>query len=90
MKVAVHATGGQAVLDAIEAGANSIEHAYDISDEALKLMAARKIYLVPTDEPNIPDQQARLLRASLNMFNVLRTVGFVMKDGQIFIDKYSK
>lgn len=30
---------------------NSIEHAYTIPDDALKMMAEKKIYLVPTDYP---------------------------------------
>lgn len=169
LKVAAHATGGQAIRNSIEAGVNSIEHAYDISDDELKMMVEKKIFLVPTDEHNVPEQQQRLARAikagvliaagsdtysfkegksrgqvSLNMFDayvaagmtplqaiqsatinaaaltgfedfigfaievgrpadiiavkgdilnniaVLHQVGFVMKDGQVYIDKYSK
>ncbi len=49
VKVAAHAIGEQATKTAAEAGADSIEHAYVISDDTLKLMAQKHIYLVPTD-----------------------------------------
>lgn len=48
-KVAAHAVSDLAVRVAIEANVDSIEHAYGISNESLKLMAEKKIYLVPTD-----------------------------------------
>jgi imidazolonepropionase-like amidohydrolase len=63
LKVAAHATGGPAISNCIDAGVDSIEHGYDLTDEELKEMAAKQIFLVPTDEPNIPDQQKRLARA---------------------------
>ncbi len=50
-KVAAHAIGDQATRIAAEAGVDSIEHAYTISDDALKMMAEKKIFLVPTDGP---------------------------------------
>ena len=50
-KVAAHAIGNQATRIAAEAGADSIEHAYTIPDDVLKLMAEKKIFLVPTDYP---------------------------------------
>jgi imidazolonepropionase-like amidohydrolase len=50
-KVAAHATGDLATRVAAEAGVDSIEHAYVISDNALKMMAEKKIFLVPTDVP---------------------------------------
>ena len=49
--VAAHAIGDQATRLAAEAGVNSIEHAYNIPDDVLKMMAAKKIFLVPTDYP---------------------------------------
>lgn len=49
--VAAHAIGNDATRLAAEAGVNSIEHAYEIPDDVLKIMAAKKIYLVPTDFP---------------------------------------
>ncbi|HQR35152.1 MAG TPA: amidohydrolase family protein [Blastocatellia bacterium] len=48
-KVAAHAVSDSAIRIATEAGVDSIEHGYGASDEALKLMAEKKIFLVPTD-----------------------------------------
>jgi imidazolonepropionase-like amidohydrolase len=50
-KVAAHAIGDQATRIAAEAGVDSIEHAYVVPDDVLKLMAEKKIFLVPTDGP---------------------------------------
>jgi imidazolonepropionase-like amidohydrolase len=49
VKVAAHAIGVKATTIAAEAGVDSIEHAYIVSDDVLKMMAAKHIYLVPTD-----------------------------------------
>jgi imidazolonepropionase-like amidohydrolase len=49
LKVAAHATSDVAVRRAVEAGVDSIEHGYQVSDETLKLMAEKKVALVPTD-----------------------------------------
>lgn len=69
-KVSAHAIGDQATRIAAEAGVDSIEHAYTIPDDVLKLMAEKKIFLVPTDfpaefylPPNLtPDQQKAALQ----------------------------
>ena len=50
-KVAAHAIGDEATRIAAEAGVDSIEHAYVVPDDVLKMMAAKKIFLVPTDYP---------------------------------------
>ena len=50
-KVAAHATSDHAVSNAITAGVDSIEHGYRVSEASLRIMAARHIYLVPTDFP---------------------------------------
>lgn len=50
-KVAAHAIGDVATRNAAQAGVDSIEHGYTIPDDVLKLMAEKKIYLVPTDYP---------------------------------------
>lgn len=47
--VAAHATSDASIREAVEAGVTSIEHAYDVSDETLRLMAAKGVWLVPTD-----------------------------------------
>jgi imidazolonepropionase-like amidohydrolase len=51
-KVAAHAVADDAVRLAVEAGVDSIEHAYTAPDDALRAMAARRIFLVPTDFPH--------------------------------------
>jgi imidazolonepropionase-like amidohydrolase len=50
-KVAAHATTEPATLIAAEAGVDSIEHAYRIPDQTLRIMADKRIFLVPTDAP---------------------------------------
>ena len=49
MKVAAHATSDVAVRRAVEAGVDSVEHAYQVSDETLKLMKEKGVAMVPTD-----------------------------------------
>ncbi len=48
-KVTAHATNNQAVLEAIQAGIDGIEHGNEISDTTMQLMAKKQIFLVPTD-----------------------------------------
>jgi imidazolonepropionase-like amidohydrolase len=50
-RVAAHAIGDPATRIAAEAGVNSIEHAYVVPDDVLKMMAEKGIYLVATDYP---------------------------------------
>lgn len=47
--VAAHATSDASIREAVEAGVTSIEHAYEVSDATLALMARRGVWLVPTD-----------------------------------------
>lgn len=63
LKVAAHAHILASVRVAVEAGADSVEHAYEISDELLQKMRERKIYLVPTDitEAAVDDLLAKSL-----------------------------
>jgi len=49
VKVAAHAIGDAATRTAAEAGVDSIEHAYVVPDDVLKMMAQKQIFLVPTD-----------------------------------------
>lgn len=48
-KVAAHAIGDHATRIAAQAGVDSIEHAYVVPDDVLKIMAEKHIFLVPTD-----------------------------------------
>ena len=59
-KGAAHATNQAAARIAAEAGVDSVEHGYDFSDDTLKMMADKKIFLVPTDYP--ADFYAQLFR----------------------------
>lgn len=47
-RVAVHATGEPGALYAVQAGVASVDHAYQLSDETMKLMREKKIPAVPT------------------------------------------
>jgi imidazolonepropionase-like amidohydrolase len=47
-KVAVHA-GQRSARLALDAGADSIEHGWFLSDDLLRTMAEKKVFLVPTD-----------------------------------------
>ena len=46
--VAVHATGEPGTLYAAKAGVASIDHAYQLSDETMRLMKEKQIFAVPT------------------------------------------
>jgi imidazolonepropionase-like amidohydrolase len=48
-KVAAHAMGIDAITLSVDAGVDSIEHGYLVTDDLLRRMAEKKIYLVPTD-----------------------------------------
>lgn len=47
-RVAVHATGEPGTLYAARAGVESIEHAFQLSDETMRIMRERQIFAVPT------------------------------------------
>src|SRR5438105_2742926 len=47
-RVAVHATGEPGALYAARAGVASVDHAYQLSDETMRLMREKQIYAVPT------------------------------------------
>jgi imidazolonepropionase-like amidohydrolase len=47
-RVGVHCTGEPGASYAAEAGVASIDHAYDLSPETMKLMREKQIYAVPT------------------------------------------
>lgn len=49
LKVAIHAMNDRSARLALEAGVNSIEHGWFLSDDILKVMAEKKVFLVPTD-----------------------------------------
>jgi imidazolonepropionase-like amidohydrolase len=47
-RVAVHATGEPGTGYAVKAGVSSVDHAYYLSDETMRLMKEKQIYAVPT------------------------------------------
>jgi imidazolonepropionase-like amidohydrolase len=47
-RVAVHATGEPGTLYAAQAGVASVDHAYQLSDETMRLMKEKQIFAVPT------------------------------------------
>jgi imidazolonepropionase-like amidohydrolase len=47
-RVGVHCTGEPGALFAAKAGVASIDHAYQLSDETMKLMREKRIFAVPT------------------------------------------
>lgn len=47
-RVGVHCTGEPAALYAAKAGVASIDHAYQLSDETMRIMREKQIYAVPT------------------------------------------
>jgi imidazolonepropionase-like amidohydrolase len=49
LRVTAHATDNQAIYNAVVAGVDGIEHGYQVADSTLKLMAKKKVILVPTD-----------------------------------------
>jgi len=51
LKVAVHVLGGKAADNVIEAGADSIEHGFFLTDEQLRRMKEKGMFLVGTDFP---------------------------------------
>lgn len=51
VKVMAHATSDEGIRNAVFGGVDSIEHAFDPSDDTLGLMAERGVYLVGTDFP---------------------------------------
>jgi imidazolonepropionase-like amidohydrolase len=51
LKVAVHVYGGDAADQVILGGADSIEHGWDLTDQQLRMMKDRGMYLVGTDFP---------------------------------------
>jgi imidazolonepropionase-like amidohydrolase len=51
LKVAVHVMGGKAADNVIEGGADSIEHGFYLTDDQLRRMKEKGIFLVGTDFP---------------------------------------
>jgi imidazolonepropionase-like amidohydrolase len=87
-KVAAHCHGDAAARMAIEAGVDSIEHGTFLSDDTLKLMKSKGVYLVPTRmavywvnkeadtyPPNIAAKARAVAAAHGNMFKAALRLG---------------
>jgi imidazolonepropionase-like amidohydrolase len=62
---AAHATDRTCIQAAIDTGVDSIEHAFEATDEQLREMKVKGIFLVATDIPNngeSPESKNRLQR----------------------------
>jgi imidazolonepropionase-like amidohydrolase len=88
-KVAAHAQGSEAIRNAATAGVDSIEHGGLIDEEAARLLAERRIPLVPTlarlsQNPKLYEETiARIRRArELGVTIVLGTDGTVLPHGE--------
>ena len=65
LRTLVHAYGADAIIAAVRAGCNQVEHGTFASDEALRLMAERGTSFDPNigpGAPELPGQQAALPR----------------------------
>jgi imidazolonepropionase-like amidohydrolase len=63
--VAVHVLGGEAAQNVILAGPDSIEHGDNLSDDQLRLMKDKGIFLVGTDFPALHFELAGYLHAKV-------------------------
>jgi imidazolonepropionase-like amidohydrolase len=63
LRVAAHAESRAAIQTAIDAGVDSIEHAFDPTDAQLRAMKEKGIFLVATDIPDNPDDPPSQLLA---------------------------
>jgi imidazolonepropionase-like amidohydrolase len=67
LKVTAHATTDEAISRALEAGVDAIEHAYAVSDDTLKQMQRKGVFLVPTDmDLSLAEKQVRKLNMPLS------------------------
>jgi imidazolonepropionase-like amidohydrolase len=57
VRVTAHATDNQAVYNAVTGGVDGIEHAYDVADSTLELMAKKGVVMVPTDGDSLTFMQ---------------------------------
>lgn len=72
-KVAVHARAAQGAANALEAGADSIEHGDYLDDENLLVMASRGVFYVPTFDTHEQITETRV-RAGASIWAYVREV----------------
>jgi imidazolonepropionase-like amidohydrolase len=96
LKVAAHATTPEGIKNAITAGVDSIEHGHRADREAIEMMKAKGVFLVPTvcvvdegmekrkSEASSPEQRRRLdefLLATQHEIQMARSLGVKMASG---------
>ena len=91
-RVAVHATGEPGTLYAARAGVASVDHAYQLSDETMRLMRDKQIFAVPTftiseyfadhaASPQAAEREHRLVEFHAREFKTQLTAGVPMAMG---------
>ena len=90
-RVAVHATGEPGALYAVRAGVASVDHAYQLSDETMRLMREKQIPAVPTfaieeyfaEHPSSPEEATwgQLLEFHAQQFRKQLAAGVPMAVG---------
>jgi imidazolonepropionase-like amidohydrolase len=90
-RVAVHATGEPGALYAVRAGVASVDHAYQLSDETMRLMHEKQIPAVPTftieeffaQHPSSPEEATwgQLLEFHAQQFRTQLAAGVPMAVG---------
>lgn len=81
VKVAAHATTPEGIRNAIEAGADSIEHGSNASDENLQMMAERGVVLVPTTNSLFPDGAPEKVAKMKHILIKAQELGVVIANG---------
>jgi len=91
-RVGVHCTGEPGALYAVQAGVASIDHAYQLSPETMRIMREKQIYAVPTfaiseyfadhaDSPTFAERERALLAFHAEEFRKQLAAGVPMAVG---------
>jgi imidazolonepropionase-like amidohydrolase len=91
-RVAVHATGEPGALYAAQAGVESVDHAYQLSEQTMRLMKEKQIPAVPTftiseyfaehaETPELAKREHALLDLHVNEFHKQLAAGVAMAVG---------
>lgn len=82
LKATAHAYSAVAIKEAVRAGVDSIEHGFLLDDEAIKMMKAEGVFLVPTLSAaypppifNIPDPESVRIRNEWRAFERAHAAG---------------
>jgi imidazolonepropionase-like amidohydrolase len=89
LTISIHVYGGQAATNVINAGPESIEHGFDLSDEQLTRMKEKNIMLVGTDFPEehflamgtSPERSAETAAQVIDRLKRAQAIGVTMAFG---------